>query len=200
MKNIVVVLTGAGISKSAGIPTFQDIPGITDKLSVNYKKSNPKDFETVMNSLKANCSGKSPTPAHLELAKYKVPIITMNIDGLHQAAGSEYVLEIHGNVNKDNVVLYGEQIHFAEESVKLLYKCGDFCRDNVIVGNFLIIGSSMQTQFANYLAGMAEYYANLNVESINENADIEVPKFLKTIDLEMQEMFYQIVMNNVEEE
>lgn len=189
---IVVSLTGAGISKAAGIPTFQEFPGITEKLSVTYKKSNPQEFNETMNMLKSNCTGKEPTQAHFSLAKYQVPIITMNIDGLHKAAGSEYVLEIHGNVYEDNVVLYGQQIHYAEESVELIYKCGMFCVESAVKGALLIIGTSMQTQFANYLATLAEN-AGLNVEYINENADEEVPKFLRNINVKQQQYF----MNHV---
>ena len=44
-----VVFTGAGISKSAGIPTFEEIPGIKEKLSVDFKESNPKEFEEAIN-------------------------------------------------------------------------------------------------------------------------------------------------------
>ena len=118
----------------------------------------------------------------------------MNIDGLHKDAGSEYVLEIHGNVYDDNVVLYSQQIHYAEESVKLLYKCSEFCNANNVNGMFLIIGTSMQTQFANYLSGMAQYYANLIIESINENADEEVPKILHNIDMKYQQRFLDDIL------
>ena len=193
-KFICVAFTGAGISKTAGIPTFQEFPGITEKLSVTYKKNHPEEFNKVMNSLKSNCLGKSPTKAHLALAEYKIPLITMNIDGLHKDAGSQYVLEIHGNVYEDNVVLYGQQIHYAEESVKLLYKCSEFCETNDVNGMFLIVGTSMQTQFANYLSGMAQYYANLIIESINENADEEVPKLLHNIDMKYQQRFLDDIL------
>ena len=186
--NAVIALTGAGISKAAGIPTFQEFPGITEKLSVNYKKAHPQEFNETMDTLKANCSGKSPTQAHLILAKYKVPIITMNIDGLHKAAGSDYVLEIHGNVYEDNVVLYGQQIHYAEKSVNLIYKFGKFCKANDINGKLLIIGTSMQTQFANYLVTIADQ-VDLSIQFINENAEEEVPKSLINVNLKWQEYF-----------
>ena len=189
---IVITLTGAGISKAAGIPTFQEFPGITEKLSVTYKKSNPQEFDETMNLLKSNCSGKTPTKAHLVLAEYKVPIITMKIDGLHKDAGSDYVLEIHGNIYEDNVVLYGQQIHYADESVSLIYKCGLFCVDNSIEGILLIVGTSMQTQFANYLAMIAEN-SGLIVKFINENADEEVPKYLSKVNIKYQQKFLDAI-------
>ena len=185
---ICAALTGAGISKAAGIPTFQEFPGITEKLSVAYKKAHPEEFNETMNTLKSNCTGKSPTKAHISLAEYKIPIITMNIDGLHKSAGSDYVLEIHGNVYEDNVVLYGQQIHYADESLSLIYKCGLFCVDNDIKGSLLIVGTSMQTQFANYLAMIAEN-SSLSVKFINDNADEEVPKYLSNIDMKYQQIF-----------
>lgn len=179
-EKVVITLTGAGISKSAGIPTFQEIPGISEKLSVGYKKNHPQEFAQVMANMKANCSGKKPTAAHIALAEYNIPIITMNVDGLHKSAGSEYVLEIHGSFEKDDVVLYGQQIHYADESVNLIYKLGQFCRDNDIDGILLIIGTSMQTQFANYLAMIAED-SGLEVKTINSEADEQVPEFLDKI-------------------
>ena len=174
---VVIALTGAGISKSAGIPTFQEFPGISEKLSVTYKKNHPDGFNKIMEMFKENCLGKQPTKAHLKLAEYKIPIITMNVDGLHKAAGSKYVLEIHGNLEEENVVLYGQQIHYAEESVNLIYKCSKFCQSHDVDGVLLIIGTSMQTQFANYLASTAEE-AGLEIKFINEDADNQVTKFL----------------------
>ncbi len=64
----VVALTGAGISKSAGIPTFEEIPNLKDKLSVEFKQSNPKAFNEAMNLLKDNVKDKEPTLAHKALA------------------------------------------------------------------------------------------------------------------------------------
>ncbi len=174
---VVIALTGAGISKSAGIPTFQEFPGISEKLSINYKRSNPEDFSKVMSMLKSNCTGKTPTAAHLALAKYEIPIITMNVDGLHKAAKSKYILEIHGSFENDDVVLYGQQIHYAKESVELINRLENFCKRYDVDGILLIIGTSMQTQFANYLAMIAED-AGIKIKEINSNADEEVENFL----------------------
>lgn len=60
----IVAFTGAGISKSAGIPTFEEIEGIKEKLSTEFKESNPKEFEEAINLLKTNVANKEPTKAH----------------------------------------------------------------------------------------------------------------------------------------
>ena len=113
----IIAFTGAGISKSAGIPTFEEVPNIKEKLSVEFKIKNPIEFAKVINSLKESVISKQPTRAHKVLAYFQIPIITMNIDCLHQKAGSKNVIEIHGNVEKDNIVLYGQNIHNSSECI-----------------------------------------------------------------------------------
>lgn len=85
----VIAFTGAGISKSAGIPTFEEVDGLKEMLSVEFKKARPIEFREATNLLKSNVKDKEPTIAHKVLAEYNIPIITMNIDGLHQKAGSK---------------------------------------------------------------------------------------------------------------
>lgn len=178
--NKVIALTGAGISKSAGIPTFQDMPGIKEKLSVKYRDENPRDFKLTMDTMRKNITGKQPTAAHVALAKYKVPIITMNIDGLHTAAGSNLVYEIHGSFRHNNVVLYGQKIHYASESEQLIRDTGVAALEASVTANLLVIGTSLQTEFANYLIGLA-IQNNFYIKQIDSDADTEVPKFLKEV-------------------
>ena len=120
-----IVFTGAGISKSAGIPTFEEIPGIKEKLSLTYKQSHPKEFEAAINLLKNNVKDKEPTKAHKIIAKLQIPVITMNVDNLHTKAGSKIVFELHGNYLKDNIVLYGEEMHHSEDAIKLLQQTAE---------------------------------------------------------------------------
>ena len=54
----VVALTGAGISKAAGIPTFEEIDGIKEKLSLNFKEQYPKEFDEAINLLINNVKDK----------------------------------------------------------------------------------------------------------------------------------------------
>ena len=93
----IIAFTGAGISKSAGIPTFLDTPGVKEKFSVEYREANPVDFYTEKLERVKMLHGKEPTKAHKALAELSIPIITMNIDCLHSKAGSRIVYEIHGN-------------------------------------------------------------------------------------------------------
>ena len=174
----VIAFTGAGISKSAGIPTFEEIPHLKEKLSIEFKEAYPEEFEKAMNMLKTNIIGKEPTKAHFALTKYKIPIITMNIDGLHTKAGSEIVYEIHGNIEQNNVVLYGQGIHYELQSKRLIYNTAYEAEENFEKSLLLVIGTSMQTSFANHLVYLAES-SRMKVYYINQNADEEVPKFLE---------------------
>jgi NAD-dependent deacetylase len=176
----IVAFTGAGISKTAGIPTFEEIPGIKEKLSVEFKESYPKEFEEAINLLKTNVADKEPTKAHKILAELQIPIITMNVDNLHTRAGSQNVIELHGNYLNDNIVLYGQEMHDSDKAIKLIQDTAKLAKDNNEKAFLLIIGTSMQTAFANILVliaranGMKDLY-------IDKNADEEVEQFFKLI-------------------
>jgi len=180
IRPFVIALTGAGISKSAGIPTFMDTPDIKDKLSLSYRDSNPEDFARTMDNMRESVSGKKPTAAHNALAKYHVPIITMNVDSLHKDAGSRLVYEIHGSFRDDNVVLYGQSIHYYNESMDLIRSIGDTAFESSTPAYFLVIGTSLQTSFANTLISMA-IQNNFYVKQIDSDADTYVPEFLEDI-------------------
>ncbi len=108
----VAALTGAGVSQESGLRTFRDT---MDGLWAEYRPEDlatPEAFERdpqlvwefyAMRRLKAG--EVQPNPGHLALAEIerKVPafsLITQNVDGLHQKAGSGCVIELHGNVTR----------------------------------------------------------------------------------------------------
>jgi NAD-dependent deacetylase len=93
-----VALTGAGISKASGIPTFEELGDLREKLSRSYFQQYPEQFYLVLKEMKKKVDQAQPNPAHRALAEHNIPVITMNIDGLHYKAGSSNVLEIHGNL------------------------------------------------------------------------------------------------------
>jgi len=106
----IVALTGAGISKSAGIPLFRGKDGIYSdpefpgEALFDYQTflKDPSLFYSHIPKFLNYLKGSLPTPAHHflkrleDLGKLKA-VITQNVDGLHQKAGNTNVLELHGN-------------------------------------------------------------------------------------------------------
>ena len=104
-----VVLTGAGISTPSGIPDFRSQgSGLWSKdnplevASLTAFRRRPERFFAWLRPLAAKIASARPNPAHealadLEKAGLIKAVITQNIDGLHQAAGSQAVLELHGS-------------------------------------------------------------------------------------------------------
>ena len=99
----ILAFTGAGISKQSNIPTFMERPDVREKLFRSYANSHHVEYNEVIKQLKANMNGAKPNDAHIALAEYHVPIITMNIDGLHKLAGSD-ALELHGGLPEDDEI------------------------------------------------------------------------------------------------
>ncbi len=104
-----VVLTGAGISAESGIPTFRGDGGIwekyraTDLATPASFKRDPELVWRFYNWRRELVSGCQPNQAHKTLAAIEnllsdFTLITQNIDGLHQAAGSRRILELHGSI------------------------------------------------------------------------------------------------------
>lgn len=105
----IVALTGAGISRPSGIPDFRSAAGLwqlDDPMAVASLRSfrtNPQRFYEWFRPLLDTISQAAPNPAHYALAKLErhgqlKAVITQNIDGLHQRAGSHEVYELHGHM------------------------------------------------------------------------------------------------------
>ena len=106
-----VALTGAGISTRSGIPDFRSPDGLWDRLdpilvsSIYAFRLRPRAFYRELRPLAKAMRDAQPNEAHKSLASLErmgglKSIITQNIDGLHQKAGSERVLELHGNARE----------------------------------------------------------------------------------------------------
>ena len=112
--NSIVFFGGAGVSTESGIPDFRSTDGLYNQewkyppeviLSHTFYESNPKEFFRFYRA-KMLCPGVQPNAAHKKLAELEAAgklsaVITQNIDGLHQAAGSKNVLELHGSVHRN---------------------------------------------------------------------------------------------------
>lgn len=106
-----IALTGAGISTPSGIPDFRSADtGLWNKAnpmevaSLNTFRVAPERFFKWFRPLTRQIVDAKPNPAHLALAELEAKgliqsVITQNIDGLHQKAGSKNVFEIHGTLN-----------------------------------------------------------------------------------------------------
>lgn len=104
-----VALTGAGVSTASGIPSFRGEDGIWDEfdpMSFHRRRldADPAGFWRDRLDLRAEMAGDSdpePNPAHEALAALEAEghldaVLTQNVDGLHSAAGSDRVVELHG--------------------------------------------------------------------------------------------------------
>ncbi|PWV51777.1 NAD-dependent deacylase [Chitinophaga sp. S165] len=110
MKPKLVVLTGAGISAESGLRTFRDSDGLWEGYDVQEVASpqgwqrNPQLVLDFYNMRRKDVLAAAPNDAHFGLArlqeKFDVQIITQNIDNLHERAGSEKVLHLHGEILK----------------------------------------------------------------------------------------------------
>jgi len=96
-----VALTGAGISAPSGIPTFQGSwknQPIRNFLTRDYFHSDPIGFFEIFVEMVGWCD-KEPNAAHKALAALNIPVITQNIDGLHEKAGTRTVYPLHGTLH-----------------------------------------------------------------------------------------------------
>ena len=98
MSHKVVFFTGAGISVDSGIPTFREQEGIRDKLTRDFCTDNYEEYIENIKSMKRTMDKAQPNAAHYAIAEMNCPVITMNIDGLHEKAGTKNVLAIHGRM------------------------------------------------------------------------------------------------------
>jgi NAD-dependent deacetylase len=106
----IVVLTGAGISAESGISTFRDSDGLWENHDIMDVAShagflrNPKLVLDFYNARRKQLWEVSPNIAHFALAKleskHKVTIVTQNVDDLHERAGSNNVIHLHGELRK----------------------------------------------------------------------------------------------------
>jgi NAD-dependent deacetylase len=141
------VLTGAGVSAESGVPTFRDAQtGVwarfdpSELASVAAFVAQPRlvwDWYAWRRRLVAQAA---PNPAHHALARLadlvpRLTLITQNVDGLHQAAGSQNVVELHGNIlrtkcfNEDQVVVGWQETPDAPPRCP---SCGGLLRPDVV--------------------------------------------------------------------
>ena len=146
----IVFFGGAGVSTESGIPDFRSVDGLYNQkykyppetiISHSFYLRNPEEFYRFYKD-KMIFPDAKPNKAHLKLAELEregklKAVITQNIDGLHQMAGSKNVIELHGSVHRN----YCERCHafydldyiVNSDGVPKCEKCGGTVKPDVVL-------------------------------------------------------------------
>ena len=199
--NSIVFFGGAGVSTESGIPDFRSVDGLYHQkydyppetiLSHTFYRQKTSEFYRFYRD-KMLCLSAKPNAAHLKLAELEKAgklkaIVTQNIDGLHQAAGSKTVYELHGSVLRNYCEscgkFYDAQYILDSEDVPRC-ECGGFIKpdvvlyeeglDNTVMTNaicaiasadMLIIGGTSLVVYP--AAGLIDYYKGNKLVVINK--------------------------------
>ena len=192
-KKHICVLSGAGISAESGLQTFSNSSGLwkqyryEEVASPQAWENDPDLVHEFYNMRRRQLTKVKPNAAHLSLVKleekYKVSIVTQNVDDLHERAGSTNILHMHGELRKarsDGNPSYIVDIEYRDLSIKDLCPDGHKLRPHIVwfgesVDTFdtaidivsacdilIIVGTSLQVYPAaslmNYAANKAKIY------------------------------------------
>lgn len=197
----IVFFGGAGVSTESGIPDFRSVDGLYHQqydyppetiLSHTFYRRMPEEFYRFYRA-KMLCLDAKPNAAHLKLAQWEQEgklkaVVTQNIDGLHQVAGSKVVLELHGSVLRNYCEscgkFYDAQFILDSEGVPVC-GCGGSIKPDVVLyeeglnqktltdavryiseADVLIVGG---TSLAVYpAAGLLDYYHGKKLVLVNK--------------------------------
>ena len=175
MKKKLIFLSGAGVSAESGIATFRDSDGLWEQYRIEEVatpeawEANPELVIHFYNQRRKNMSSASPNAAHHAIAAlqehFDVTVITQNIDDLHERAGVQNVLHLHGEIFKKrnehdenqmvdclddqpmkdfvnensrwrpHIVWFGEQVPMLVPAMKTVYEADIF----VVIGTSLLV-------------------------------------------------------------
>ena len=146
----IVFFGGAGVSTESGIPDFRSRDGLYNQkykfppeeiLSHTFFIKNTEEFYKFYKD-KMNCLEYEPNITHIRLAKLEKQgrlkaVVTQNIDGLHQKAGSEKVYELHGSVMRNYCMecgkLYSGEYVFGTKDIVPRCSCGGVIKPDVVL-------------------------------------------------------------------
>lgn len=200
----VVVFTGAGISAESGLRTFRDSDGLweeydlADVATPEAWKRNPELVLEFYNMRRKQNLEVKPNPAHFALAKlqekFETTIITQNIDDLHERAGCNNVLHLHGEIMKAQSVAHPGRV-YALDHWEIKYgetdKHGHQLRPHVVwfgeaVPNipiaekiivqadiFIIVGTSLNVYPA---ANLIHFAPNSSMKFLIDPGDLRAPE------------------------
>ena len=224
----IVFFGGAGVSTESGIPDFRSVDGLYNQkydyppetiLSHSFYMRNTGEFYRFYRD-KMLCLDAKPNITHKKLAELEQAgklkaVVTQNIDGLHQAAGSKKVLELHGSVRRNYCRNCGKgfdaEYILNSKNIPLCDKCGGQIKPDVVLyeegldqqtledavfyishADMLIIGG---TSLAVYpAAGLIDYYRGNKLVLINKSTTPMDGRADLVIQAGLGEVFGQIVV------
>lgn len=200
----IVFFGGAGVSTESGIPDFRSTDGLYNQeydyppetiLSHTFFVRNPEEFYRFYRA-KMLCLDAEPNAAHKKLAELEAAgklkaVVTQNIDGLHQKAGSRKVLELHGSVHRNFCTkchaFYDAQYMLHTTGVARCSRCGGMikpdvvlyeeCLDDAVISEsisaisraqMLIVGGTSLVVYP--AAGLLQYFRGEKLVVINKGA------------------------------
>lgn len=200
----IVFFGGAGTSTESGLPDFRSVDGLYHQsyddppetiLSHTFFLEKPEQFFRFYRA-KMLCPQAEPNPAHLKLAELEragklKAVVTQNIDGLHQKAGSQTVYELHGSTARNHCMkchrCYGEDFIVQSEGVPRCPVCGGIIKPDVVLyeealdqetveaavlairqAQVLLVGGTSLTVYP--AAGLLRFYQGDKLALINRDA------------------------------
>ena len=183
----VAVLTGAGISAESGIPTFRDaLTGLWERFrpedlaTPEAFRANPKLVWEWYAWRRAKVGEARPNPGHLALARLeeacaarsaRFALVTQNVDGLHQAAGSRNVIELHGNIRRVKCFDRHHAIDAWDDAGEVpprCPKCGSPLRPDVVWFGEMLPEAALESAFA--AARGCEVFLSVGTSTVVEPA------------------------------
>lgn len=199
----IVFFGGAGVSTESNIPDFRSVDGLYNQeydyppetiLSHTFFMRNPEEFYRFYKNKMLILDAK-PNAAHLKLAELEEKgklkaVVTQNIDGLHQAAGSKVVYELHGSVHRNYCMkchkFFGPEYMQQADGVPKCDACGGMVKPDVVLyeegldndvisgavnaisrADVLIIGGTSLVVYP--AAGLIDYYRGKKLVLINKS-------------------------------
>ena len=199
----IVFFGGAGVSTESGIPDFRSVDGLYNQeyryppetiISHSFYLHDPAEFYRFYKNRMLFPDAK-PNAAHKKLAELEQAgklkaVVTQNIDGLHQMAGSKEVLELHGSVHRNICrkcrTVYDLNYVLSHEGIPVCEKCGGEIKPDVVLyeesldqrilnrsvefiekADMLIIGGTSLVVYP--AAGLVRYFRGRNLVLINKS-------------------------------
>lgn len=225
----IVFFGGAGVSTESNIPDFRSADGLYHQ-SYKYSPEQVVSHSFFMQHTEAFYEfykdkmmilDAKPNPAHMKLAELEAAgkltaVVTQNIDGLHQAAGSKKVYELHGSIMRNYCMdcgqFYGAEYVKNADGIPRCEKCGGIIKPDVVLyeegldsatiqgaiqviseADMLIIGGTSLVVYP--AAGFIDYFHGKNLVLINKSQTGKAVRANLTVSAPIGEILGQIQLN-----